>query len=111
MSWPAIKLIPRDYTFARPTLDRSMCHRVLLSGKPGEEVSVRRQKERERERGKAERRERQRPVFVEMFSYLRENVQRSRRKGRGNDSWRMKRGRDHGGNLFIEPSRDLSGPG
>lgn len=38
-------------------------------------------------------------------------MQRSRRKGRGNDSWRMKRGRDHGGNLFIEPSRDLSGPG
>ena len=68
-------------------------------------------RKREREKGKAERRERERPVFVEMFSYLRENVQRSRRKGRGNDSWRMKRGRDHGGNLFIEPSRDLSGPG
>lgn len=52
-----IKLIPRDYTFAHPTLDRSMCHRVLLSGKPREEVSVRRQKERERKRKSREKRE------------------------------------------------------
>ena len=64
--------------------------------------------EREREKKEKQREER---GNVQFLSRCLATLERTCNVLVAKDSWRMKRGRDHGGNLFIEPSRDLSGPG
>lgn len=94
--------LSRFHVCPRPTLDRSMCHRVP----PGKTVVRPAEEGREREREESSRREGERPVFVEMLSYLRASLgQRSRQR-----RWREDvENRDllleesFGGNLFIEP--------
>lgn len=65
-------------------------------------------RKREREREEKQREER---GNVQFLSRCLATLERTCNVLVAKDSWRMKRGRDHGGNLFIEPSRDLSGPG
>lgn len=64
--------------------------------------------EREREKKEKQREER---GNVQFLSRCLATLERTCNVLVAKNSWRMKRGRDHGGNLFIEPSRDLSGPG